>query len=149
MNVHWHPSVQIQRFAQVRLRSGPQRMRRNADTAIGWQRTYRFLAQRDNVRKRFDRITKAQLSASKRLGLQATISIQHGQMGQSNTGQSSSLYDLQRQFRPVVIGMTAGLMVHIMKFPNRGVSSFLHFHKCQSCDRRDMIRAQMVEKAVH
>ena len=70
-------------------------------------------------------------------------------MGQSDPSQSRGLYNLQRQFRGIIIRLTARLMVDVMKFTNRGVSSLLHFHKCQSRDGRDMVRAEMIEKAVH
>ena len=60
--------------------------------------------------------------------LQATAHIKYGQMGQADTALGSGAENSRAHFCRIIIRCAILIMMHIMKFTDRGISAFQHFH---------------------
>ncbi len=77
------------------------------------------------------------------------MTVEHWQQGQADTAFAGGLADAQRQFRRIGVRLAVAVVVHVVKFGNRGVTGLEHFDVQLTGDDAELIGADFSDEAVH
>ncbi|MNI50148.1 hypothetical protein D3C73_1047930 [compost metagenome] len=77
------------------------------------------------------------------------MAVEHRQQGQADTGGAGGLADAQGQFGRVRVGVAIDVMVHVMKFRNRGVAGLEHFDVQLTGNHAKLFGADFSDEAIH
>ena len=116
---------------------------------VGGQGRNRLLRTVHNAHVAVDVIAKTHLTGTQRAPIHAALHIHHGQQGQADSGLICRRADALGHCRALVIRRAAGLVVQVMKFGHSRISGLQHFHLHLRCDRLNVLRSQLVQKAKH
>ena len=137
-----------QRFHLLRI-GGPQRVRCDADGAVGGQMAQ--TGPRSGMQRLKALVVAAEpkLTAGERLFPGAAKSVEDRKVGEADPGLGNGGKDPLRGFSDVVVGPAARTVVDVVELGDRGVAGLQHLDIDQRGDRLDLLGREHVEKAVH
>lgn len=92
---------------------------------------------------------KTRLLRRERRAVKIALGVKNRQQRQPNAGLLRRRHQPHGHLRPVVIRRSVWLMMKIMEFSNGGVAGFKHFNIKRGCDRRKIVRANLLYEIIH
>ena len=84
-----------------------------------------------------------------RLAAETGMAVEHRQQGQADAGGTGGLADAQGQFGRVCVRLAVGVVMHVMKFRDRGITGLEHFDVQLTGDDAELLRADFSDEAIH